>query len=237
VVSGGKTMQEKLIDAPQFRNRHGIFLRRKDAGQYLASMMESFRERPETIILAIPSGGVPVGLELSRSLALAMDLVITRKMQIPGNTEAGFGAMTMTGKAFINLELLDMLRLSDAEVEKQMEKVRLELDQRNARFRNNKPFPNIEGLLVILVDDGLASGFTMLAAIDMARSQGADKIVVAVPTSPLSSIVRIQDKVDQIYCANVQDSGSFAVASAYRYWRDLEPEEVVEMLREAGLLD
>jgi predicted phosphoribosyltransferase len=230
-------MQKKLIDAPEFRNRHLIFQGRKDAGQYLASMLESFRERPETMILAIPSGGVPVGLELSRNLALPMDLVITRKIQIPGNTEAGFGAMTMAGKAFINRELLDMLRLSDAEVEKQMEKVRLELDRRNARFRNNKPFPDLEGLLVILVDDGLASGFTMLAAIDMARSEGAGKIVVAVPTSPLSSIVRIQDKVDQIYCANVQDSGSFAVASAYRNWRDLEPDEVVEMLRGAGLLD
>jgi predicted phosphoribosyltransferase len=228
-------MQEKLIDTPRFRNRHGIFWGRRDAGQYLASMMESFRNRPQAMILAIPSGGVPVGLELSRNLALPMDLVITRKIQIPGNTEAGFGAMTMTGKAFINRELLDMLRLSEAEVNKQMEKVRLELDRRNARFRNNKPFPNLEGLLVILVDDGLASGFTMLAAIDMVRSEGADKIVVAVPTSPFSSIVRIQDKVDQIFCANVQDSGSFAVASAYRNWRDLEPDEVVEMLRGARL--
>lgn len=230
-------MQEKLIDTPHFRNRHGIFLGRKDAGQHLASMMESFKERPKTIILAIPSGGVPVGLELSRSLALAMDLVITRKIQIPGNTEAGFGAMTMTGKAFINRELLDMLRLSDTEVDAQMEKVRLELDRRNVRFRNNKPFPNLEGLMVILVDDGLASGFTMLAAIDMARSLGAERIVVAVPTSPLSSIVRIQDKIDQTFCANVQDTGSFAVASAYRNWRDIEPDEVVEMLRGAGLLD
>jgi predicted phosphoribosyltransferase len=230
-------MQKKLIDAPEFRNRHLIFQGRKDAGQSLASMLESFRERPKTMILAIPSGGVPVGLELSRNLTLPMDLVITRKIQIPGNTEAGFGAMTMAGKAFINRELLDMLRLSDAEVEKQMEKVRLELDRRNARFRNNKPFPDLEGLLVILVDDGLASGFTMLAAIDMARSEGAGKIVVAVPTSPLSSIVRIQDKVDQVYCANVQDFGSFAVASAYRNWRDLEPDEVVEMLSGAGLLD
>ncbi|MGB3225535.1 MAG: phosphoribosyltransferase family protein [Desulforhopalus sp.] len=230
-------MQEKLIDTPQFRNRHGVFVDRKDAGQHLASMMESFRERSKTIILAIPSGGVPVGLELSRNLALPMDLVITRKIQIPGNTEAGFGAMTMTGKAFINRELLDMLRLSEAEVDKQMEKVRLELDRRNSRFRNNKPFPKLEGLLVIMVDDGLASGFTMLAAIDMAKSQGAKKIIVAVPTSPLSSIVRIQDKVDQNFCANVQDSGSFAVASAYRNWRDIEPDEVVEMLSGAGLLD
>lgn len=230
-------MQEKLIDTPQFRNRHGIFGDRKDAGQHLASMMERFRERQKAVILAIPSGGVPVGLELSRSLDLAMDLVITRKIQIPGNTEAGFGAMTMTGKAFINRELLDMLRLSDAEVDKEMEKVRAELDRRNVRFRNNKQFPNLEGLLVILVDDGLASGFTMLAAIDMAKSQGAEKIVVAVPTSPLSSIVRIQDKIDQIFCANVQDSGSFAVASAYRNWRDLEPDEVVDMLRGADLLD
>jgi predicted phosphoribosyltransferase len=230
-------MQEKLIDAPQFRNRHLVFQSRKDAGRFLASMMDSYRDHPETMILAIPSGGVPVGLELARNLALPMDLIITRKIQIPGNSEAGFGAMTMSGKAFINRELLDMLRLSDTAIDKQMEKVRLELDLRNARFRNNKPFPNLEGLSVILVDDGLASGFTMLAAIDMAKSHGAAQIIVAVPTSPLSSIVRIQDRVDKIFCANVQDYGSFAVAAAYRSWRDLEPEEVVEMLRRAGLCE
>jgi predicted phosphoribosyltransferase len=141
----------------------------------------------------------------------------------------------MSGKIFLNRELLDQLRLSEAEVDKQIEKVRLELELRNARFRTDKPLPNLEDHLVLLVDDGLASGFTMLAAIDMARNQGAAQIIVAVPTSPLSSIRRIKDRVDKIFCANVQDAGSFAVAAAYRFWRDLGEEEVVEMLRQAGL--
>jgi predicted phosphoribosyltransferase len=234
-MQGGGKMQEKLIDAPHFRNRHRVFEDREDAGRYLASMMDNYRDHPKAMILAIPSGGVPVGLELSRSLALPMDLIITRKIQTPGNSEAGFGAITMSGKIFINRELLDQLRLSEAEVDKQIEKVRLELELRNTKFRKDKPLPNLEGLLVILADDGLASGFTMLAAIDMARSQGAGQIIVAVSTSPLSSIRRIKDRVDKIFCANVQDVGSFAVAAAYRFWRDLEEEEVVEMLRQAGL--
>ncbi len=227
-------MQEKLIDVSQFRNRHQVFTDRKDAGRHLASMLGSYKDHPQAMILAIPSGGVPVGLELSRELSLPLDLLITRKMQIPGNSEAGFGALALTGKIFINRELLDMLRLSEAEIEKQTEKVREELEQRNALFRNNKPLPDLKGLPIILVDDGLASGFTMLAAIDLAKSLGAARIVVAVPTSPLSSIHRIADEVEQIFCPNVQDAGSFAVAAAYRFWRDLEPDEVVRMLREAN---
>jgi predicted phosphoribosyltransferase len=228
-------MQDKLIETPRFRNRNGVFQDRKDAGRHLAGMMSAYMDHPATIILAIPSGGVPVGLELSRKLALPMDLMITRKFQIPGDTEAGFGAMTMDGKAFFNRELLAQLRLSRGEIEKQVEKVRLELELRNVRFRNNKPFPNIEGKVVILTDDGLASGFTMMAAIDMLKSRGGARTVVAVPTSPLSSILRLQDEVDEIFCANVQDYGSFAVAAAYRFWQDLSADEVIELLRQADM--
>ncbi len=228
-------MQDKLIDVSEFRNRHRVFEDRKDAGRYLASMMSSYRNHSQAMILAIPSGGVPVGLELSKELSLPLDLIITRKIQIPGNSESGFGALNMTGRTFINRELLGMLRLSEAEIEKQTEKVREDLELRNSMFRNNRPLPALYGLLVILVDDGLASGFTMLAAIDLARIQGAARIVVAVPTSPLSSIHRIEDGVEQIFCPNVQGGGSFAVAAAYRFWRDLEPKEIVQMLQEAGL--
>ena len=228
-------MPGTLTDAPRLRNKHHVFTGRKDAGRYLAAMLSKYAHRSETMILAIPSGGVPVGLEMSGKLDLPMDLVITRKIQIPGNTEAGFGAMTMNGKAFINRELLDSLHLSEAQVNMQMEKVRGELQRRNVRFRNNRPPPDLKEKVVILTDDGIASGFTMLAAIDMAVDHGAKRIVVAVPTAPISSIFRIGGRVEEIFCANVQDYGAFAVADAYKRWRDLEPEEVVEMLQQCGL--
>lgn len=229
-------MDDILIDAPQFRNRHQVFADRNDGGRFLASMLQKYKNLADALILAIPSGGVPVGLEISRELALPMDLIITRKLQIPGNTEAGFGAMTMDGKAFLNRDLLALLRLSEEEIEAQKKEVRQELARRNARFRNNRDLPDLTGRTVIMVDDGLASGYTMMAAIAMLKNQGGDRIVVAIPTSPLSSIRHLQKDVEQIYCPNVQDAGPFAVASAYRHWRDLEATEVDEMLRRAGLL-
>jgi len=228
-------MKHALIESSQLRNKHAIFAGRKDAGRYLADMLLKYKDHPQAMVLAIPSGGVPVGLELSEKLNLPMDLVITRKIQIPGNTEAGFGAMTMDNKAFINRELLGRLQLSEAEVDEQMAKVRGELQRRNARFRNNRPSPDLEGKVVILTDDGIASGFTMLAAIDMAADSGAAKVVVAVPTAPAASIARIEGMVEEIFCANVQDYGAFAVAAAYKNWRDIEPEEVVVMLKQVGL--
>ncbi|MGW8194721.1 MAG: phosphoribosyltransferase [Desulforhopalus sp.] len=225
--------QEKLIISPRLKNRHQVFEGRSDGGRYLASMLTEYPNRPGTMVLAIPSGGVPVGLEIAHTLSLPLDIIITRKIQIPGNTEAGFGAVTMDGKVLINDEILDRLRLSDAEIEKQVHKVRMELARRNTMLRNNRPPANLTGKPVILTDDGLASGFTMLAAIEMVRKGGAADITVAIPTSPFSALQSIADRVDRIVCANMHDYGPFAVAAAYRRWRDLDLEEVVMLLEQA----
>lgn len=225
-------MRAKLVDKPELRNRHQIYDDRQDGGVCLASMLANFKKQPDTIILAIPSGGVPVGLELRARLQLPLDLIITRKLQIPGNTEAGFGAMTMGGQVFFNHELLARLHISEAEIEEEKEKVRLELERRNALYRKGRGLPDLAGLTAIIVDDGLASGFTMLAALTMVREQLAARIVVAIPTAPLSSIQRLGDEVDEIYSPHIQDHGSFAVAAAYRNWRDLDVTEVVAMLNQ-----
>ncbi len=228
-------MRDKIVDETAHRNRHALFEDRTDAGKYLASMLSQSEDNDaQTIILAIPSGGVPIGLELKRKLDLPMDLLITRKMQIPGNTEAGFGAMTMDGRVFFNQELLTRLDLSRELIEQEKEKVRQELDRRNANLRGGRPLPPIDGKKAILADDGLASGYTMMAAIDMVKRQQASAIIIAVPTAPLSSIHRIVDSVDKIYCPNIQDRGSFAVAAAYRKWYDLEPEETLRLVRSIG---
>jgi len=227
-------MRDKIVDVASYRNRHHLFEDRTEAGEYLADMLSQSGDYDSAIVLAIPSGGVPVGLQIRRKLEAPMDLLITRKIQIPGNTEAGFGAMTMDGRVFFNQELLARLRLNEEQIAEQTEKVRLELERRNARLRDGRPLPQLDGRKAILADDGLASGFTMMAAIDMVKRQQAAEIIVAVPTAPLSSIDRIVDSVDKIYCANIQDSGSFAVAAAYRRWRDLEFEETLNLVRSPG---
>ena len=213
------------------RNKSGIFQDRIDAGNHLAGMLEKdYKGHSQGMVLAIPSGGVPIGLALSSSLQMDFDLIIVRKVQIPGNTEAGFGAIALGGEVFCNQELLAALRLSQEQIDEQVDKVKTELTLRNALFRNDRPLPELKGKTVIIADDGLASGYTILAAIDAVRKQGAARVIVAVPTAPSSSISRVEPQADAIYCANIKDVRSFAVAEAYRNWWDLTRKEVMELL-------
>ena len=224
-------MNTKIYEIEELREQRQVFADRFEAGEILARMLESDYAHIENgMILAIPSGGVPVGIKLRETLALPLDLIIVRKLQIPGNTEAGFGAMTLNGSTFFNNALLSRLGLSPAQVEAEKKRVAMELEKRNRLFRKGRPFPDIAGKRVILVDDGLASGFTMLASIDTVKKAGASETVVAVPTAPQSSVDRISGRVDKIYCANIRTTPYFAVAEAYLAWHDLDEEEVMELL-------
>jgi len=225
-------MKAKINEIKEFRNRRHIFADRIEAGETLALMLQSKIDHfAESMILAIPSGGVPVGIKMQEILGLPFDLLIVRKLQIPGNTEAGFGAMTLDGATFLNNSLLKRLRLSPAQIETEKRRVAEELEQRNAMFRGGRPFPDLTGKRVVLVDDGLASGYTMLASLDMANKAHARETVVAVPTAPQSSIDRILPAADQILCANIRTAPCFAVAEAYRNWYDLDEKEVAALLQ------
>lgn len=226
----------KIHESYELRNRRGVFDDRGEAGEYLGKMLlTAYGNRDDVIVLTIPMGGVPVAREICHALNCPMDLVIVRKIQVPGNTEAGFGAITQEGDVFLNEPLMATLNLSPEQVEHQSAKVRGELAARNERLRGNRTFPELKGKTVILVDDGLASGFTMKASVFMARKRDAAKIVVAVPTAPRRSLDALDAAVDEFFCPNVQDGMRFAVAAAYRNWRDLETNEVEAMLVEAGI--
>lgn len=231
--AGKEEMKADLYEIKEFRNREYVFRDRAEAGDVLAAMLEpKYRGAEDLMILSIPSGGVPVGLRLRHKLGCPMDLVIVRKMQIPGNPEAGFGAMTLDGSVFLNESLLTELRLTSAQIEEQSQKVKAELKRRNDLFRKGEVAPDLKGKQVILVDDGLASGYTMTASVYQVTKMGAAKIVVAVPTSPLSSIQRIESGVQEIYCPNIREGLFFAVARAYEEWYDLGEEEVLKLFRE-----
>ncbi len=161
----------------------------------------------------------------------SFDLVIVRKIQIPGNTEAGFGAMAYDGSVFLNESLLWRIDLKPSQIEAQTNVVKNELEKRNKMFRQGKPFPELTGKTVILVDDGLASGYTMMASIYMVKKMGARKTVVAVPTAPLRSLEEVETGVEEIYCANIRQGPVFAVADAYRHWYDLSQTEVIGLLK------
>jgi len=223
-------MTAEIHEIEGFRNRNHVFKNRSAAGDFLARMLDPPYREKDVMVLAIPSGGVPVGIRIAEYLHAPFDLVIVRKLQIPGNPEAGFGAITQEGSLFLNEKLLLRLNLSESEIDGEAQRVKEELDRRNRLFRQGKPLPDLTGRRVILVDDGLASGFTMLASIYMVNKQQPQETVVAVPTAPRRTIDTMKEGVRHIYCPNVRETLSFAVASAYENWYDLDEKEVRTLL-------
>ncbi len=227
-------MMATVIEDASLRNKSWVFADRKEAGEHLAGMLGQFRGK-DAVVLAIPSGGVPVGLEVSSHLQLPFDLLIIRKIPIPGNPEAGFGAISLEGDMFLKEKMVRMLGLSREEINELATPVREELQIRNKVFRENRPVPDLENKTAILVDDGLASGYTMITGAHMVRRKKPSQIVVAIPTASLGTIELLEREVDMIVCPNIRTGYSFAVADAYQNWYDLSREEVIGLLRERNL--
>ena len=216
-----------ILDNPQFRERRFVFSDRQEAGKKLGAYIRSHLKYPDPVVLAIPAGGVPVGKGVALALGAPLELAIVRKIQIPGNTEAGFGAITWDGQVLINERLRAALGLSQYEVDTAVALTRKNVQERIARFTGGRPFPDLAGKTTILVDDGLASGFTMLAAIHSIRALRPARIIVAVPTASASSAERVAAEVDQFICLNIRSTRQFAVAEAYVRWYDLDDREVL----------
>lgn len=219
-----------LIENKELRNRERVFVDRSDAGRQLAEILRQSTGRG-TLVLAIPSGGVPVGLEMAKGLGLDYDLLLVRKVQIPWNTEAGFAAVNMDADLIINEHLLSILNLTSHQVQDQVKKTMATIEQRNTKFRQNRPFPDITGRHVVLVDDGLASGYTMQAAIAYIKKRKPGSITIAVPTGSAGTVKMLLGEVDTICCLNIRESYPYAVASAYRNWYDLEDEVVLGLVK------
>jgi predicted phosphoribosyltransferase len=219
-----------LREYTEFRDRVRVFKDRKDAGRLLGEMLFEYKDAG-ALVLALPSGGVPVGAEVATALNSELDLLIVRKIQLPDNTEAGFGAISPDGKPIINESFLAMLSLSNKAVEAQINKAMQSVKQRNSLFRKGMPYTSFKDKSIIIADDGLASGYTMLAAIRFVKRDKPQKVMVAVPTSSARAIDFILPEVDELFCANIRTGPYFAVAEAYRNWYDLTDEEVIKEWR------
>lgn len=219
----------RLIEEVSLRNKLHVFEDRTEAGSLLAGKLVQYRDSGG-IVLGIPSGGVPVAREIAAALHLPMDLMIVRKLQIPYNPEAGFGAMGLDGEIMLNKGMLNQLGLTEDEIREQAEKTKEVIKRRNQVFRKGRPFPSLKDMIAILVDDGLASGYTMLAAIRFVKGKSPEKIIVAVPTASGRTVELILPEVDELVCLNVRHGISFAVADAYRNWYDLSDEEVLSII-------
>jgi predicted phosphoribosyltransferase len=222
--------QPKLFDLSKLRNRLRVFHDRASAGKVLAGMLEEYRGS-DVMVMGIPAGGVAVAVEIARELHLPLDIAVISKITLPWNTEAGYGAVAFDGTVILNEELLSRLNLSDQEIQTGIKKTEEKVSKRVMVFRGDRPSPDFKRP-IILVDDGLASGFTLRVAIKALRRNGATNLILAVPTAHSESVQSMLEEVKAIYCPNLRSGLSFAVADAYERWSDLSEQEVIRILRE-----
>ncbi|MFX1561288.1 MAG: phosphoribosyltransferase [Promethearchaeota archaeon] len=204
---------------------------RTEAGQVLASKLVEMEFEKQPVVIAIPNGGIPVGVEIAAELDADLDAIIVRKLQIPGNPEAGFGALTSHGALLLNERLVRSVGLNQNQIDMIVRQTQDQIDRRKADYRGLVGIADSSEKDVILVDDGLASGYTMMAAIGSVRTLSPNSITVAVPTASGSAARLVGEKVKVLVCPRVESGFIFAVANAYKNWYDVPDNEVIEILQ------
>lgn len=219
----------QIVENHSLHDRHGVFRDRADAGAQLAALL---RDRPlaDAVVCAVPAGGVPVAVPLARELGLALELAVVSKITLPWNTEVGYGAVAFDGSVLLNERIIELMGLSPEVVQQGIERTREKVAHRVAELCGEQPAPAVAGRTAIVVDDGLASGFTLRAAIAALRRVGAVRIIVAVPTAHDLAALALAHEVDEVVCPNLRGGPSFAVADAYRRWTDVSDDELHALL-------
>ncbi len=210
-------------------NRQATFVDRTDAGIRLASQFSGYQSS-NVVVFAIPSGGIPVAIEVAAAIKSSLDIIIVRKIPIPSEPEAGYGAVTEDGSLVLNKPLLKRLHLAESEIQEHGDKVRHEIIRRSMLYRKKLPPTPVKGKPAIIIDDGLASGYTMLAAIKSLRNRKVAAVTVAVPVASGSAYDLVLPEVDHLVCLIVARTNHFAVASFYQHWHDLSDQEVINLL-------
>nr|MDO8110146.1 phosphoribosyltransferase family protein [Candidatus Sigynarchaeota archaeon] len=206
-----------------------MYKNRQAAGIALAKLLERYK-CTETIVLAIPNGGVAVGIPIAEALYADFGLLITKRIHFPFTTESGFGAITSNGYYFIDEALAREHHISPAEIETLKAKTMVQVQSKMALLGVQDRMPNVKGKNVILVDDGIAGGFSMFVSLKALQDQHPARKIVAVPTAPARSLDKIRDLADEIVCPDISHAWQFAVANAYEDWYDVSDDEVVTLL-------
>lgn len=206
-----------------------VFKNRTEAGQKLSKKLEKFKDE-NIIVFAIPNGGVPVAYEIAKALNAPLDLLIVRKILYPWTTEAGFGAIDPDGAVILEKDLIKKTFLSDEDVENQIEKARKQLKLKINKLRKKERYSKLNKKIAIIVDDGLATGFSMLLAVKFLKKRYPKKIIVAIPTASYEAYKKVEEEVDKIICLDIKKEFPFAVADAYSDWYDVSDEEALKYL-------
>lgn len=209
-----------------------FFSNRAEAGQQLAAKLSDYAQRPDVLVLALPRGGVPVAFEVAQALDAPLDVFLVRKLGVPGREELAMGAIASGGVRVLNDEVVRGLGIPEEIIATVAAQEQQELQRRERLYRDDRPAPAVAGRIVILVDDGLATGSTMLAAVQAVREKGPARIVVAVPAAPVSTCRGLEAVVDDVVCATTP-SPFLAVGQSYWDFRQTTDDEVRDLLREA----
>jgi putative phosphoribosyl transferase len=208
------------------------FRDRVEAGRILAEALAQFADRDDVIVLALPRGGVPVAYEIARALHAPMDVLVVRKLGVPGREELAMGAIASGGIRIIDRDVVGSLGLSQRTVEAVADIAQQELERREHRYRADRPYPSLRGKTVILVDDGLATGSTMRAAALAIDAQNPTRLIIAVPVAPRETCDAMRDVADDVVCATTPDP-FYAVGLWYENFGQTSDEEVRELLAHA----
>jgi putative phosphoribosyl transferase len=210
-----------------------LFKDRRDAGKQLAQELSAYAGRSDVMVLALPRGGVPVAYDVARALNAPLDIFIVRKLGLPGHEELAIGAIASGGVRVLNEDIVRALNIPDSVIESIARRELQELERREGTYRGNRPPPEVRGRTVILVDDGLATGASMRAAVAALRAQNPARIVVAVPTAAPETCEAFESEVDEIVCAMTPEP-FYGVGRWYEDFSQTTDEEVRALLEEAA---
>jgi putative phosphoribosyl transferase len=209
-----------------------LFRDRTDAGLQLLSRLRAYEGRPDLLVLGLPRGGIPVAYEVARGLGAPLDVFVVRKLGVPGQEELAMGAIATGGVRVVNPEVVRALSISADTLDRAAAQESRELERREASYRGDRPQPRIEGRTVILVDDGLATGSTMRAAVAALRQQRPGRLVVAVPVAARGTCEELRREVDEVIC-HATPEPFMAVGRFYDDFSQTTDEEVRELLAAA----
>lgn len=210
-----------------------IFADRREAGQELAKALAAYRGREDVVVLGLPRGGVPVAFEVAQFLGAPLDVLIVRKLGVPGHSELAMGAIAAGGVRLLNDEVVQALQIPMEQIERVVARERRELARRETAYRGERPPLELRGTVAVVVDDGMATGSTMRAAVQSLKMRGPARIVVAVPHAPADVVEALRELQVDVVCLEMPEP-YFAVGSWYREFPQLEDAEVRSLMEKAG---